>query len=83
MGINAYLKNQVENHSKIDNSVNNQKSKISKSNFSKAWKEKRDNMLTLSRHHEPNKLILTIKYYNKYSRYSRGHTFLANFWSWG
>ena len=27
--INAYLKNQVENYSKIDNSVNNQKSKIS------------------------------------------------------
>ena len=47
MGINAYLKNQVENHSKIDNSVNNQKSKISKSNFSKAQKEKRDNMLDI------------------------------------
>ena len=45
MGINAYLKNQVENFSKIDNSVNNQTSKILKSNFSKAWKEKRDNML--------------------------------------
>ena len=44
-GINAYLKNQVENHSKINNSVNNQKSKISKYHFSKAWKEKRDNML--------------------------------------
>ena len=42
-GINAYLKNQFENHSKIGNSVNNQKSKISKSNFSKARKEKRDN----------------------------------------
>ena len=37
-GINTYLKNQVENHSKIDNSINNQKSKISKSNFYKAQK---------------------------------------------
>ena len=45
-GINAYLKNQVENHSKIDNYVNNQKSKISESNCSKAWREKRDNMLS-------------------------------------
>ena len=46
MGINAYLKNQVKNYSKIDNSINNQKSKISESNFSKAWKEKRNNMLS-------------------------------------
>ena len=45
-GINAYLKTQVKNRSKIDNSVNNQKSKISKSNFSEAWKENRDNMLS-------------------------------------
>ena len=45
--INAYLKNQVENHSKMDNSVNNQKSKISNSNFSRARKEKRDNMLEI------------------------------------
>ena len=44
--IHTYLKNQFENYSKIDNSVNNQKSKICKSNFSKAWKEKRDNMLS-------------------------------------
>ena len=28
-GINAYLKNQAENHSKIDNTVNNQKFKTS------------------------------------------------------
>ena len=47
MGILAYLKNQVENHYKIDNSINSQKSKTSKSNFSKAWKEKRDNMLDI------------------------------------
>ena len=46
-GINANLKNQVENHSKIDNTVNNQKSKMSKFNFSKAWKENRDNMLDI------------------------------------
>ena len=65
--LNVYFKNQVEKQSKIDNSVNNQKSKISKSNFSKACKEKRKNML--SRNHEPYKLILTIKYYSKYSRY--------------
>ena len=32
--INAYLKYQVKSYSKIDNSVNNQKSKVSKSNFS-------------------------------------------------
>ena len=44
-GINAYFKNQVENHSKVDNSVNNQNSKISKSNFSEAWKGKIDNIL--------------------------------------
>ena len=31
---NVILKNQVENHSKIDDYVNNQKSKIYKSNFS-------------------------------------------------
>ena len=36
--INSYLKNQVEYHSKIDNTVNNQKSNISKSNFSRACK---------------------------------------------
>ena len=65
-GINAYSKNQVKNHPKIDNYVYNQKLKISKSIFSKAWKEKIDN--TLSRHHEPNKLIMTIKYDYKYSR---------------
>ena len=46
--VNAYLKNQVENHSKIDNSVNNQKSKISRYIFSKACKENRDNMLYAS-----------------------------------
>ena len=46
-GINTYLENQVENHSKIGNSVNNQKPKISKSNFSKAWREKGDNMLDI------------------------------------
>ena len=45
VGMLACLKNQVENHSKIENSVNNQKSKTSESNFSKAWKEKIDNML--------------------------------------
>ena len=44
-GILACLKNQVENHSKIDNSINNQKSKTSMSNFTKVWKEKRENML--------------------------------------
>ena len=43
--MNAYLKNQVENQSKIDNDVNNQDSKIPKSHFSKAWKEKRYYML--------------------------------------
>ena len=36
--INAYLKNQVENYSKINDSVDNQKSKIFKYNFSSAWK---------------------------------------------
>ena len=46
-GINAYLKNQVENYSKIDHSVNNQKSKISKYNFSKAQKEMKDNILEI------------------------------------
>ena len=40
VGILACLKNQVENHSQIDNSVNNKKSKTYKSNLSKAWKEK-------------------------------------------
>ena len=44
-GINEYLKNKVENHSKTENSINNPESKISKSNFSKTWKEKRDNMI--------------------------------------
>ena len=48
-GINAYLKNQVENHSKIDNDVNSQDSKIFKSNLSKACKEKRYNMIYISR----------------------------------
>ena len=46
-GIIVCLKNQVENHSKIDNYVNNQKSKTSKSNLYKAWKENRDNMLDI------------------------------------
>ena len=39
--------NQVKNHSRIDNSVNNQNSKTSKSNFSEAWKEKRNNILDI------------------------------------
>ena len=52
-GINAYFKNQVENQPKIENYVNNQKSKISKSNLSKAQKENRDNMLVLSSHEWP------------------------------
>ena len=43
-GILACLKNQVKNHSKIDNSVNNQKSKTPKYILSKAWKENRDNI---------------------------------------
>ena len=43
--INAHLKNQVEKHSIIENSVNSLESKISQYNLSKAWKEKRDNML--------------------------------------
>ena len=43
--IDAYLKNQDEKQTKIDNSVNNQKSEISKSNLSKDWEENRDNML--------------------------------------
>ena len=47
MGINEYLKNQVEIHFKIGNYVNNQKSKIPKSYLSKAWKEKIDNMLEI------------------------------------
>ena len=68
-GVNVYLKNKVQNHSKLDNSVNNHKSKISEYVFSKARNEKRDNML--ARHHDLDKLIITIKYYNKDSRYSR------------
>ena len=44
------FKNQVESHSKIDNSVNNQKYKTFKCNFSKAWKESRDNMLDIMIH---------------------------------
>ena len=47
--IHAYLENQVKNHSKIGNTVNNQKYKISRSNFSKAPKEKKDNMLYIMR----------------------------------
>ena len=45
MGFIAYLKNQVEKQSRIDNSVNNQSSKISKSNLSKAENENKDNIL--------------------------------------
>ena len=45
MGINLYPKNQVENHSKVDNSINNQKSKISKSNLLKVCKGGGDHML--------------------------------------
>ena len=45
MVINSYLKNQVKKYSKIVNTVNNQKSEISKSNFSKVCKENRDNIL--------------------------------------
>ena len=41
------IENQVKNHSKIDHSINNQKSKTPKSVFSKAWKEKRDNMIDI------------------------------------
>ena len=41
----ANLKNQVENHSKIENSINNQNSITTNSNLSKDWKEKRNNML--------------------------------------
>ena len=42
------MKNQVENHSKIDNSVDKQNPKTLKSNLSKDSKEKRDNMLETS-----------------------------------
>ena len=42
------MKNLVKKSSKIDNSVNNQKSKNPKSNFSKTWKEKRYNMLDIT-----------------------------------
>ena len=41
------FENQFEIHSKIDNYINNQKYKTSKSNFSKAWKENIDNMLEI------------------------------------
>ena len=60
------FENQVEDHSKIDNSVNNQKSKISKSNFSKAWKENIDNIhptpkLFLPSLHQQNFLSFPVK----------------------
>ena len=58
----ACLKNQVENHTKIDNSVNNQKSKTSKSDLSKAWKKI---YIKHTRYHEKNNLIFTIRYYSK------------------
>ena len=41
------FENQVKNHSRIDHSINNQKSKTHKSVFSKAWKEKRDNTIDI------------------------------------
>ena len=44
------FKKQVENHSKIDNSENNQKSKTSKSILSKTWKENVDNMIDIMIH---------------------------------
>ena len=79
IGINTYLKNWVENHSKIDNSVNIQNSKTPKSNFSKVWKENRDNML--ERNHESNKHIITINYYNN-TVGTLGYQIWAIFWSW-
>ena len=47
-GIYEYLKNQVENHSKIGNSVNNKNFNISKYNLLNPRKDNRDNMLESS-----------------------------------
>ena len=66
MGINAYLKNQVENYSKIDSSVKDLKVQKYPGLISPRLGRKIE--ITCSRHHETNKLILNNKYYNKYSR---------------
>ena len=47
MGINAYLKKPSQKPLQNRTSINNQKTKISESDFSKAWKEKRDNMIDI------------------------------------
>ena len=47
-GILAGLKRQVENHSKIANSENTLNSKISKSEISKTWRGKSENMLDIT-----------------------------------
>ena len=44
-GINVYLKDQVENHSKIDNYVNNQSPKSPSLISTRPRRKKRDNML--------------------------------------
>ena len=67
MGFIAYLKNQVEKKSRIDNSVKNQSSKISKSNISKAENEYSEPGKQI--HNDTNKLILTVKCYNIDSSY--------------
>ena len=80
------MKNQVENHSKIDNSINNQKSKISESNFSQARKEKRDNMLSPPKFcspslHQHNFLSFPVKLsYAKLSDQFLSFVHLQGFW---
>ena len=46
-GITAYLKTKLKNNSQIDNYINTQNSKISKSNLSRAWKKNRENTLDI------------------------------------
>ena len=74
----ACLKNQVEKYSKIENSVNNQKSKTSQSNFSKVWKENIYNMLLEIKIQTSLLLILNIITNKVDTRVSN----LSHFWSW-
>ena len=65
MGILECLKNQVQNHSKIDNYVKNKNYKPACLISLRLGREGEKN----SRHHDTNNLIPTIKCYNKESVY--------------
>ena len=74
---NSYMfENQVENHSKIYNSINNQKPKTSRYNFYQVLKEKRDTILDIMMQKRLFLLLNVI-----INRVGTRVSYLSNFWT--